>query len=186
MTLKDKIRWAITKFKGTQKDERQFGQNVMNKITNQWSTSLGESLVEEILQLAGKNPIRPKTKKRYRPDFETENFIYEVKTRSWCTSGTAGEKVLGTMYKYSDIPIIYKKPLKIICIGYQEYELTYGNTKIFDPISSRKQKFLMLAKEFDIEYVKFTDFLQQHYCKLPQHLQEYITSLNEYNIKNNN
>ena len=45
------------------------------------------------------------------------------------------------MYKYSDIPIIYNKPLKIICIAYQEYELTHCNIKIFGDISDNKKKF---------------------------------------------
>ena len=86
-------------------------------------------------------------------------YIYEVKTRNWTTSGTAGEKVLGTMYKYSDIPIIYKKPLKIVCVAYQEYELTHGTTKIFNNVSPTKKEFLELANKLNINYIKFSDLI---------------------------
>ena len=65
------------------------------------------------------------------------------------------------MYKYSEIPELYGKPLKIICVAYQEYELTYGNTKIFGELCSSKQKFLKLAKDMEIEYVKFSDLVSQ-------------------------
>ena len=95
------------------------------------------------------------------PDWETDKYIYEVKTRNWTTSGTAGEKVLGVMYKYSEIPELYGKPLKIVCVAYQEHELTYGNTKIFGEVCSSKKKFLDLAKSMDIEYIKFSDLVSQ-------------------------
>ena len=42
--------------------------------------------------------------------------------------GNSREKVFGTMYKYSDLPQIYGKPLYIVCVAYQEWELSYGNT----------------------------------------------------------
>ena len=64
------------------------------------------------------------------------------------------------MYKYSDIPKLYKKPLKIICIAYQEYELTNCNTKIFGDISENKKKILDIAKDMNIEYIKFSDFIK--------------------------
>jgi hypothetical protein len=86
--------------------------------------------------------------------------MYEVKTRNWTTTGTAGEKVLGVMYKYSDIPDLYGKPLKIVCVAFQEYELTNGPTKIFgDELSDRKKAYLELAKTQDIEYMKFSDLV---------------------------
>ena len=88
--------------------------------------------------------------------------IYEVKTSNWTISGTAGEKVLGTMYKYSDIPKFYKKPLKIICIAYQEYELTNCNTKIFGKISE-----ILKIKECKYKNVlrNFAELLNAERCK---------------------
>ena len=59
------------------------------------------------------------------PDWETEDAIWEVKTRNWSVPGTAGEKILGVPYKYSDVPELYGKPLKIVCVAYQEWECTH-------------------------------------------------------------
>lgn len=180
MNLKERLEWAITPFKNgltynvtktdeftadqirksAQLQEKEWGNKIIGSTNNgNWTTLLGETLVFDILKSLGENPRRPERKNGYSPDWETDKYIYEVKTRNWTTSGTAGEKVLGTMYKYSDIPLSYGKPLKIICVGYQEYELSNGTTKIFgENLSNRKQAFLQLAKAFDIEYVKFSEF----------------------------
>lgn len=146
------------------KEEKIWGNTMINQENNgNWTTLLGEGIVHDILHNREENPRKPVRKGGYEPDWETDKHIIEVKTRNWTTSGTAGEKVFGTMYKYSDIPILYNKPLKIICIAYQEYELTYGNTKIFGDISENKKKFLDLAKSMNIEYVKFSDFIKDNY-----------------------
>ena len=65
------------------------------------------------------------------------------------------------MYKYSDISELYGKPVKIVCVAYQEHELTHGNTKIFGEVSESKKKFLDLAKSMYIEYIKFSDLVSQ-------------------------
>lgn len=180
MNLNERLQWAIVPFKNgltkivtktaelsadqirkaSQSEEKVWGNKMIGSSNNgNWTTQLGETLVYDILMLQGKNPRRPERKGGYAPDWETDDCIVEVKTRNWTTTGTAGEKVLGTMYKYSDIPLLYGKPLKIICVAYQEYELSHGNTRIFgDDLSNRKQAFLQLAKAFDIEYIKFSDF----------------------------
>lgn len=142
--------------------EKEWGNNLINMTNNgNWTTRVGEGIVHDILIHRNENPRRPQNLSCYNPDWETDKCIYEVKTSNWTVGGTAGEKVLGTMYKYSDIPIIYNKPLKIICIAYQEYELTHCNTKIFGDISENKKKFLALAKSMGIEYIKFSDFIKE-------------------------
>jgi hypothetical protein len=58
---------------------------------------------------------------------------------------------------------LYGKQLRIVCVAYQEHELTYGNTKIFaeeNKISYYKQKMLDLWKEMGIEFVKFSDLVK--------------------------
>ena len=65
------------------------------------------------------------------------------------------------MYKYSDLPRIYGKPLYIICVAYQEWELSNSKTKIFGKISEEKRQFLNLAKSLNIHYIKFSDLLFQ-------------------------
>lgn len=179
--LEERIQWALTPFpngltssisrtdtktvetlrKEANAKEKAWGNKIIGQKTNvNWTTLLGESLVRDILKMKGENPRKPSKKAGYSPDWETDDFIYEVKTRNWTTTGTAGEKVLGTMYKYSDIPLLYGKPLKIICVAYQEYELTHNNTKIFGEIGKRKHEYIQLAKKHDIEYVKFSEFIK--------------------------
>lgn len=176
------ISWAITPFKNgityelkkvgdvtvskqrenAQKLEKEWGNIIIGQKNNgNWTTLLGEGIVFEVLKKLGENPRKPEIRNGYSPDWETDNCIYEVKTRNWTTTGTAGEKVFGVMYKYSEIPELYGKPLKIVCVGYQEYELTHGNTKIFGNISESKKKFIELAKSLNIEYIKFSDLVSR-------------------------
>lgn len=143
------------------KKEKEWGNKLINMTNNgNWTTRVGEGIVHDILINKNENPRRPTKLCCYNPDWETDKYIYEVKTSNWTVGGTAGEKVLGTMYKYSDIPIVYNKPLKIICIAWQEHDFINGNTKIFGDISENKKKFLDLAKTMDIEYIKFSDFIK--------------------------
>jgi hypothetical protein len=152
--------------KNAKKLEKAWGNSIIGQENNgNWTTLLGEGIVFEVLKKLGENPRKPKIINGYSPDWETDNCIYEVKTRNWNTSGTAGEKVPGVMYKYSEIPELYEKPLKIVCVGYQEYELTHCNTKIFGDIPESKKKFIELAKSLNIEYVKFSDLVSKLNCK---------------------
>ena len=162
-TLKQRISWALNKplkiekkesitIKQQkieeQKKEKEWGNKMINKSDcKQWTTLLGENLVKDILILNGENPRKPETKNNFKPDWETDDYIYEVKTSSWCIDGTAGEKVLGTWIKYQDIPTLYNKPLRIICVAYQEWELTHGKTKYFGNITPKTQQILDLCKE---------------------------------------
>jgi len=132
--------------------------------TSQWTTVLGESIVAEILTRRGHTVYRPKNMNGYKPDWEIENAIIEVKTRNWTTSGTAGEKVFGVPYKYAEIPKLYGKPLKIVCVAYQEYELTHGKTKVFgEDIPTEKKEMLDFWKERGIEFVKFSDIINNKF-----------------------
>ena len=145
------------------KAEKKWGNEMIcQEDNNNWTTLLGEILVRVTLEKLGKNPRVPEKINNYCPDWETDDAIWEVKTRNWTTGGTAGEKVLGVPYKYSDVPDSYKKPLYIVCVGYQEYELEYGNTKVFgDNISKNKRKFLNLAKSMKIHYIKYSKLAEQ-------------------------
>jgi len=176
-TLKERIMWALTKPSKIerkenmsirqqkilqQKEEKEWGNKMINKTDcKQWTTLLGENLVKDILIMNGENPRKPETKNNFRPDWETDDYIYEVKTSSWEVDGTAGEKVLGTWIKYQDIPILYKKPLRIVCVAYQEWELTHGKTKYFgEKVSEKTKQVLELCKSWNIEYIKFSDLVK--------------------------
>ena len=176
ITLKERVGWALHKpddvvkkegiTKGQQKEnlkneEKKWGNKMIGQQNNgQWTTKLGEDLVRDILQLRGENPRKPARKGGFEPDWETDNYIYEVKTSNWWVGGTAGEKVYGTFIKYQDIPKLYGKPLRIVCVANQEEELTNGKTKYFgENITKKTQEVLDLARSWNIEYVKLSDLV---------------------------
>lgn len=182
-TLKERVEWALKKpddvvkmegiTKGQQKtnkqnEEKEWGNNMIGQKNNgQWTTLLGEHLVRDVLIKRGENPRKPESKGGFQPDWETDEYIYEVKTSNWWVSGTAGEKVYGTFIKYQDIPELYGKPLKIVCVANQEYELTYGKTKYFgENITKKTQDALDLANSWNIEYVKFSDLVSPIISKI--------------------
>lgn len=139
--------------------EKQWGNEKIGSDNNgNWTTKYGEWLVRE--QFVRDNiPIwKPKKIKGLEPDWETPDYIIEVKTRNWTTSGTAGEKVFGVPYKYADVPDLYGKPLLIILVAYQEWECTnIDKYKIFgNNISPNKQKQLDLWRELGIHFVPFS------------------------------
>jgi len=174
--LKERIEWALNKPAGVVKkdgitkakqkeileaEEKSWGNKMIGQENNgQWTTLLGEGLVRDVLELRGENPINPKCKGGFKPDWETDKYIYEVKTSNWWVSGTAGEKVLATFIKYQDIPELYGKPLKIVCVANQEHELTHGKTVYFGENVTRKTKqALELGMSWEIEYIKFSDLV---------------------------
>ena len=138
----------------------------------QWSTVFCQDLVMEALISLGRKNVKkaiPKQssvkEKNYQPDLECDDYVYEVKGRNWSTSGTAGEKILGVPLKYGELPNLYKKPLQIVLVGYQEYEARQGFAfgDLLDKNSQTKelQESLAFYKEHNIEYVAFTDILQK-------------------------
>ena len=174
--LKERIRWALTKpeaivkqsditiaqqKKEAQEKEKKWGNEMIRQTNNgQWTTLLGEKLVYDVLQLRGENPRKVVRRDGFEPDWETDEYMYEVKTSNWWVSGTAGEKVYGTFIKYQNIPELYGKPLKIVCVAYQEEELTNGKTKYFgDNITKKTQEILDIAKSWGIEYIRFSDLV---------------------------
>ena len=143
--------------------EKLWGNTMINQINNgQWTTKLGEQFVCDIYNKKGENPRRPQQRGNghYRPDFETDTHIIEVKTRNWTTPGTAGEKVYGTPLKYAEIPDLYNKPLLIVCVAYQEHEFTHGNTPIFgDLVRPKTREFLDFYRSNNITFVRCSDLI---------------------------
>lgn len=151
--------------------EKEWGNSIISSSGNQWTTKLCENLVFEALVKLGRKNVRKTTPlkssvrdKKYNPDFECDEYVYEVKGRNWCVTGTAGEKILGVPLKYGEVPTLYKKPLQIVLVGYQEYEAKNGYAfgDLFDENNQTKELHESLAfyKDRDIEYVAFTDILK--------------------------
>jgi len=174
--LAERITWAIMKpptivkqpgitigsqKKDAQKKEKIWGNSMIGQTNNgQWTTLLGERLVYDVLKLRGENPRKIERKGGFEPDWETDKYIYEVKTSNWWVSGTAGEKVYGTGIKYQNIPELYGKPLRIVCVANQEYELEYGKTKFFGKnVSSKTEEVMALYRRWGIEYIRFSDMV---------------------------
>ena len=174
--LHERIRWAlikppaIVKKKGVtiaqqkkeaQDNEKKWGNDMIGQMNNgQWTTLLGEKLVYDVLQLRGENPRKVVRKNGFEPDWETDEYMYEVKTSNWWVNGTAGEKVYGTFIKYQNIPDLYGKPLRIVCVANQEDELTIGKTRYFgENITPKTKQVLELANSWGIQYMRFSELV---------------------------
>jgi hypothetical protein len=151
----------------TPESEKRWGQAIIGYQTNQWTTKLGESLLEEALRLLGKEPVRVQQRqqgengKHLVPDFETADALYECKARTYTTKGTAGEKILGTPWKYSDCYRLYGKPLYIMCMANQEAEAD-NDFCVFNTNSEVRQRQLEFwEREAGIRFIKFTDLLKK-------------------------
>lgn len=140
---------------------------------NQWTTLLCQEAVREILialwykNVANSRKLKSSVRNKwYDPDLESDEAVWEVKWRNWTTPWTAWEKILWTPLKYSEIPKLYWKPLKIVLVWYQEYEAknwfacwdlvdkSWWRTKEADDI-------LNFYKTKNIEYIAFTDLLKK-------------------------
>ena len=129
-------------------------------LDKQWTNKFGEHIVEELYTLQGKIVTKPAKKEHYQPDSEVDDAILEAKAGTFYTSGTAGEKILGCPFKYAEIPDLYEKPLKIVCMGGAERVCReqYGNLD-GPKCTPQKKKFLIFFKEMKIEYVAASDIL---------------------------
>ena len=161
------------KLKEPKEVEKNWGNKMIQTIEGkQWTTVLCQELVMEALIKLGRKNVR-KTEpmkssirdKKYDPDLECDNYVYEVKGRSWCTPGTAGEKILGVPLKYGELPRLYKKPLQIVLVGYQEYEarekFAFGDLLDKNNQTKELKESLAFYKDHEIEYVAFTDILKK-------------------------
>jgi hypothetical protein len=146
--------------------EDKWGQDMMRKrrpdlkLDKQWTNRFGEYLAEELYSLLGNSISKPAKMEHYQPDIEVDNAIIEVKTQTYFTSGTAGEKILGSPFKYAEIPNLYGKPLTILCIGGAEKACRemYGNLP-GEKCSPQKRKYLDFFRENGIEYMAASDVL---------------------------
>ncbi len=154
------------------KQEQDWARRIIGGIGAQWTTVLCQNLVKEALTALGQTNVRVCTQmqssvrdKKYSPDLESDDFVYEVKGRNWTTTGTAGEKILGVPLKYGEVPNLYHKPLKIVLVGYQEFEarkaFAFGDLLDANDQTSQLRESLEFYKKHNIEYIGFTDMLKE-------------------------
>ena len=147
--------------------EDKWGQDTLKtrrpdlKLDKQWTNNFGQHICEELYILMGKEVWKPDKKEHYQPDSEVDDSILEAKAGTFYTGGTAGEKILGCPFKYAEIPDLYSKPLKILCMGGAERVCReqYGNLA-GSKCSIQKKRFLDFFKDNQIEYVGATDILK--------------------------
>lgn len=114
--------WLLGNVKMSKIQENEWGRALVapyrpkNSKAEAWSGVLGEQLIKEMYP-DGWKPVKLNG---HKPDWETKDCIIEVKTQSWFTPGTAGEKILGVPVKYRNLPALYNKPLVIVCFGKAE------------------------------------------------------------------
>lgn len=166
----DVMDWIFGKKKfKDQHEEKKWGLNILqqyfneSKNTNQWTTSLGEHLVEEYYkQYEPEECIRRLSKEERRsignknPDFITKNLIVEVKTRTYKITGTAGDKIYAVPFLYSHIPSKLNRKLKIVLVGYQEIE-AQKNLEYNCPI---RKSYLELFKNNGVEFIYFSSLFK--------------------------
>ena len=140
------------------KEEDAWGRAITKK-NQQWTNTLGEDICRDMCKIANIDVISPKKRNGLQPDLETENEIFEVKTQTYFTSGTAGQKIMNVPYYYSDIPILWNKPLKIFCVGYAEKMGRDPRFGFIENASESKKRYLKLYREDNITYVGATDML---------------------------
>jgi hypothetical protein len=162
------LQWIYgdTSFLSNKPTEDRWGQTLMKecrpdlKMDKQWTNLFGEMIATEVYLLLGQEVTKPRKLNHYQPDLETEKII-EVKTQTFYTDGTAGEKILGCPFKYAEVPVLYGKPLTILCIGGAEKACReqYGNLE-GNQCSPLKQEFLEFYRSKKIEYIGITDLLK--------------------------
>jgi len=146
--------------------EDKWGQEMLRKrrpdlkLDKQWTNKFGEHICEEIYTLLGKVVSKPVKKEHYQPDHEVDDAILEAKAGTFHTSGTAGEKILGTPFKYAEVPYLYSKQLKIVCMGGAEKVCreSYGNLP-GAKCSPIKKIFLDFFCENRIQYIGASELL---------------------------
>jgi len=115
----------------------------------------GEEIVKEYFILTDKlENDKPVKLNGHQLDLETNDSMIEVKTGSYCTTGTANEKIYGVPFKYADVPRLYNKPLQIICLGAAVEEDTCGISTC-----PEKEKLKTYWADGGITYIDFTKLL---------------------------
>lgn len=114
----------------------------------------GEKLVKEYCILTGEfTTDKPEKLGGHDLDLETVKEMIEVKTGSYFTSGTAGEKIYGVPWKYADVPRLHKKPLLIILIG------KYGSGLVYESNIPEQEDMKKYWKSINITFTCFQKLL---------------------------
>jgi len=131
------------------------------KLEGQWTNKFGEHLLEELYEIQNIKYKKPINKNNHEPDLEVDECVLEAKAETYFTEGTAGEKILGVPFKYRNVPKLYKKPLKIYCIGGAEKSCREQYGILEGPkMDAEAKDMLDYWRKKKIEYVGISDALK--------------------------
>jgi hypothetical protein len=131
------------------------------KLDGQWTNKFGEHLLEEIYEIQNIKFKKPINKNNHQPDLEVDECVLEAKAETYFTEGTAGEKILGVPFKYRNVPELYKKPLKIYCLGGAEKSCREQYGILEGPKMDKEAKEMLdFWKKKKIEYIGMSDALK--------------------------
>jgi hypothetical protein len=146
---------------------KKYKSNIYSENKKNWTNTIGELIGKELMILLNKEPSKPKKVKNlslnqpgYCLDLEVEDYVIECKTSTFFTDGTANEKILGTPFKYCEIPTIFNKKLKILCIANSEKYLKEKFGIFSYNISKNKSKVLDFFKNLNIEFIAASEILK--------------------------
>lgn len=148
--------------------EDSWGRRILKAVrpelvaNKQWTGPFGEHVAKELLILSGRTVTTPAKKKDYQLDLETEDALWEVKTGTYFTDGTAHEKIYGVAVKYAEVPGLYGKPVKILCIGGAEKAAREKLGVLPGPAwNEERQKILDCFRGAGFEFVGATDLIKK-------------------------
>lgn len=152
--------------------ERQWGQKLQleynDKKNDQWSGQIGEKFIKELIKSKGHNIYgvdyisQLEGKSAVKPDIVMENNLIEIKTRTYFTPGTAGEKLSDIGFKYNGINKLNDCYTIALCVGYQLYDaIDKGYYPLVHKNHKRDQEtalqFLKNNENFSVYFKKLTD-----------------------------
>lgn len=145
--------------------EKKWGAHVLGKpIPDKlhWTGPFGEYIGYDLMKNWHGEVWKPQTIQGFNLDWETDHIIMEVKTGAHFVKGSIDEKILGTPFKYVDVPQIYGKPLWVLCVGRCERVCrdVYGNLPGMTQTKSHsKREVLSFFEERGIYFVGATELL---------------------------
>ena len=151
------------------KREKQWGMEIMFGWSQtyskkalpetQWTNAFGENIAGELLMLLETPSFKPQKIGCVQPDLETKDALWEVKTGTYYTEGTAHEKIYGVPFKYAEIPTLCNKPVRILCIGGVEKRCRKDGFLEGPQCTGKKKEFLDYYRKNNIECLGATDIL---------------------------
>ena len=138
------LEWARPLFRAARPD--------LHPKTDRWSGTFGQEIFKEMCP----NGWRPQQKGGHNLDWEDSDYVYEIKTQFYFSGGTAQEKIPGVPVKYMDVPELFGKPLRIVCLAGAEM---YAK-KFLKPCEKTRRLLALWKDEWNIEYVWGSDIIK--------------------------